>query len=175
MGCDIHCFAEVKIGGKWEFYGELDISRDYELFSSMAECGRNGYAKGHSDWMEGMRERWEPIVPNRGLPEDLTFMTRIFYNQMPLDAHGMSWLNRAEVKTIIDNHKIKCNKWDEEDGKDIHGRNISNNWFDFQYHQIGYLFGLSWTSFDPNKREQMDDEGFPKEVEDFRWVFWFDN
>lgn len=34
---------------------------------------------------------------------------------------------------------------------------------------LGYLFGNSWSDFTGHR------EDYPTEIEDLRWVFWFDN
>jgi hypothetical protein len=80
MGCDIHMQLEAKVDGRWEHVGELEVWRDYELFSCLAECGRN------------IDQR--PIVENRGVPDDANPYTKL--ELINPDIHSTSWLTEAE-------------------------------------------------------------------------------
>lgn len=126
MGCDIHCFAEYKIKGKWRFAKEVDISRDYALFGRMASCGRS------IDTV--------PINPNKGIPDDADFMTK-FYMDAFAD-HSHSWLTGNEVINLF--HEFPKLPFDHDQGESV--------WY-------------SW--------ERWPDSHWG--IEDFRWVFGFDN
>lgn len=90
-----------------------------------------------------------PICPPRGLPRDCSITTAFCAGRAKGHAHG--WLNATEIETVFDFH-----------------RHITkNNMLAFE--QWGYLFGNGWNNF----LEFRDD--FPKEIEDIRMVFWFDN
>lgn len=133
MGCDIHIYAEVKIGSTWHHYGEVECDRDYELFEKIA--GVRGDVS-------------ESIAEPRGVPQDATFMTRVHETREGEDAHTKTWLGADEIAAVA--------KWDKE-------RAFARRpW-------KGYLFGNLFESF----REYPSD--YPPEVEDLRFVIWFDN
>jgi len=135
MGCDIHFHQEVKINGTWHHYRELSIERNYRLFALMA--GVRNYGKV------------EPVAEAKGLPEDITFLTRYSYERWKDDYHHATWLDAEEIKEIIQKY-FKENIWDAEDTFD-------------------YLFGNSWRGFTDYPSDQ------PEGLENIRWVFWFDN
>lgn len=141
MGCDIHAHGEVKINGVWHHYSQPRIERWYGLFARMADV-RNDPTYGI-----------EPISPPRGIPEDITFITRFDYEDEC--GHSGSWLTGKEVEDL-------CAWVDEQRQKEI-GR-----YYSFQHHCIGYVFGNGW-----DVKKYPDD--YPKGVEDVRLVFWFDN
>jgi hypothetical protein len=138
MGCDIHCFAEVKINGRWEHYGEIRIFRNYALFSQMADCGRGV-------------ER--PISNNKGLPNDITFLTKYHRERWGGDGHSDSWFSPREVGRLF--------AWAEDD--------FAENFWRFELEQTGFLFGSGWADFEKYSEDR------PAGLEDFRWVFWFDS
>lgn len=135
MGCDIHVHAEVKIGGAWHHYATLDIARDYDLFSKMA----------------GVRGSLPPIVEPRGVPDDLSIITRLDWERGRSDWHNPSWLTTAEVGEI--------QGW--------HQQQHPGNWQIVR--EWGYLFGNNWGGFGKYPKD------YPPEIEDARLVFWFDN
>lgn len=62
MGCDIHMYVEYQRGGRtdWSNWGaRINPGRDYELFGKLA----------------GVRRKAAPLVPLRGIPSDISFMT----------------------------------------------------------------------------------------------------
>lgn len=135
MGCDIHLHQEVKINGEWHHYRHRSIDRSYKLFALMAGVRNNS--------------KLEPVVQPKGLPEDLTFLTRYDYEEnWGSDAHTPSWLDPQEVKQVIERFFTE-DIWEAE------------KWF-------GYLFGHSWTELLQYPSEM------PKGLEDYRFVFWFD-
>ncbi len=137
MGCDIHCFAEVKINGRWEHYGPLKIYRFYTVFNAMANCGR-----GDSEL--------RPKGGNRGIPRDSSFMTKFHADNYGEDGHSHSWLSRLEFSALIHHFKDDIDPSAQEQGKD-------------------YFFGNGWDLSRDNWNEYIP------EVQDVRWVFWFDN
>lgn len=146
MGCDIHLFGEVKIHDEWLHYGPLNMERDYSLYSKMA----------------GVRPRDGdvPLVLPKGLPPDISRMTRIQYKKDEGDAHHESWFTAkeiAEFATFVDAH------WKADH---YHG------FFGLTMKELGYIFGNAWTSFHKYPEERSI---FPDGLEDIRWIFWFDN
>jgi len=103
--------------------------------------------------MVGVRNssKIEPISRARGLPTDITKSTRYDYELWPEDYHHMSWLSAEEVD-VLEN-------WYNAEGTTVHGFNG----------EFGYLMGNSFGGFLRYPEERA--EG----LEDFRFVFWFDN
>lgn len=99
MGCDIHCWAEIKkehgwhpvLGdafaglGKW--YGDSPFEcRDYTLFSYLADV-RNS----HGAWTK-------PIDEPRGLPEDVSPYVQEQSDECGVDGHSHSYLSLRELE-----------------------------------------------------------------------------
>jgi hypothetical protein len=139
MGCDIHLHTEVKIGGTWHHYSERSVSRNYDLFALMA----------------GVRNRTgiTPISDPKGLPDDMSFMTRFAARWWQVDGHSHSWLGAEEI------HKLYELIQDKVD--------LSRD--------FGYCFGGYWSGFHEYRNNLEEGCGIPNEVEDVRFVFWFDN
>lgn len=134
MGCDIHVHAELKIDGKWEHYSCPDIKRNYRLFGLMA----------------GVRDySIQPIASPRGLPEDLSVITKIDAARMESDAHSHSYITPKEIVIV------------EESMDDMNGLTA--------FKETGWLFGNSWAGF-----VKYPEDNEPT-IQDIRWVFWFDN
>lgn len=136
MGCDIHLHIEIKIDGQWHHYACPKINRNYDLFSLMA----------------GVRGNLIAISEPKGLPDDISNITKINYNTYwSGDAHSKSYLNSDELvmlSTSINDH-LKL---------------------DLEHDILGcYLFGDSFDGFKLYRKI------YPKELEDVRFVFWFDN
>ena len=90
----------------------------------------------------------EAIAAPRGLPDDISEGTQLVYDYDEPDAHSMSYLTLIEISRL--------EKW----------------WNNQEYKQFfnsefGYLFG--------NDYSDLDELANPLEVEDVRFVFWFDN
>jgi hypothetical protein len=87
MGCDIHCYAEIKYRGKWRYAGEIEVDRDYELFTKMAgvrDCDKN----------------IEPISMPKGRPRDIDELTNCVMNMGNCD-HSESYLTFQEIKILF--------------------------------------------------------------------------
>lgn len=145
MGCDIHVHTEVKINGVWHHYGTPYISRSYSLFSRMANV-RNS-VKGSADYDE-------PISEPRGLPADVSFLTKFTSDDFDSDGHSHSWLSGEEMMGLEEWYKKQ--PWADK-----------NRGF-WGYETFGYCFGNGW-----HIAKYPDD--YPQGVEDARVVFWFDN
>src|ERR1035438_5267987 len=115
MGCDIHLHTEVKINGTWEHHSVAHIDRNYELFSKMADCGRDGECA--------------PLAPNRGIPADATSLTKFDCKIWSGCGHSHSWLNATEIFELCEwaNAKFLSTRlnWENEN--------------------IGFLFGGDWS------------------------------
>ena len=144
MGCDIHLHTEIKIRGGWQHYSAPDTPRCYPLFTKMAGVRAYGDEEPED----------QPIAKPRGIPEDISTVTRIDYDKWEDDRHSHSWLSADEI--------FELGMW-------LRKQNYkSDEYFDF-------LFGNHWESFaDPEYRSQRVNM-FPAELEDIRFVFWFDN
>lgn len=139
MGCDIHVCTEVKIDGKWHYYGNIEPDRDYQLFGKIC----------------GVRDDCiNPIVPIKGHPEDLDFMTLQHLKFWNEDAHSKTWLNSDEIDRLC--------KWYEQRPNSVIG-------FEKFCDTFGFVFGSSWVC---GKRYSQR----PHEIySDVRWIIWFDN
>ena len=104
--------------------------------------------------MAGVRNYEEvvPISSPKGLPSDPTFSTLFDATQWGLDGHSHSYLGAEEV--------IELYQWIDKEPKVI-----NQGWF---HDNFGWLFGNSFGSF------LKYSEDYPTELEDFRFVFWFD-
>ena len=142
MGCDIHVHTEVKINGEWHHLGHPQVDRHYALFAKMANVRNRGDIT--------------PIAEPRGLPADITFLTKLDAERWAGDAHSHSYLSPDEIEQL--------EEWYVEESKK-HAPD--------QYHYIerefDYLFGSSWNGFKKYPQENH------LKIEDARWVFWFDN
>lgn len=142
MGCDVHAVFEVKVDDKWEYYSSPRIQRNYNLFEKMAGV-RGDVANA--------------ISPPRGLPDDISVITKIEANHYGVDGHSHSWLSREEFKELYEYQK---NSYTLYGGTD---------WWRVDEEQYGYFFSNGFETFEPGA------EGYPKEIQDLRLVFWFDN
>lgn len=139
MGCDIHLHIEVKLRDNWEHYGVPSIDRRYRMFEKMA--GVRGEIKN-------------AIVPPKGLPGDMTALTKESAKRWESDGHSYSWLDVDEICQLED--------WlHQQDGGPFEN--------DLEHSILNtYLFGNSFTGL---KRYPGDTR---TDVTDVRFVFWFD-
>ena len=90
MGTDIHTHIEVKIKGReeWLHYSAPEVQRNYTIFGLMSDIGRD----------LGVR----PIVPPRGLPADLSVITRACWeaDSKHFWPHGASWLGVKDLRVL---------------------------------------------------------------------------
>lgn len=145
MGCDIHCFAEAKIDGKWIGLGETThVERNYQLFSKMAGVRQ----------CEGVT----PIAGPRGLPKDASELTKLHKEHWGVDGHSSSWLSAEEVNMV--------EEWVKDKEYRVSSGHIWRPIFD-------YVFGSGWdfNSYKVDGKYYDMPDGF----EDARVVFWFDN
>ena len=100
--------------------------------------------------MAGVRGDEEPIVKPKGLPRDVTNLTLKHFNSKICDWHHASWFNYDEIKELK-------SILDKTNG-------LMNSIF---MDSFGYVFGYSITS-DETLKDYFD-------IDDVRFVFWFDN
>ena len=112
MGCDIHCHSEVKIAGVWHHLNEIDVNRDYYLFSRLADVRQQ---------LDTPQQ-----YPVRGFPNDATLITRLDYESQGDDAHTPSWISAEEVEDL--------HEWYEEK---VFGYLLGWNWMDEQLKDKG--------------------------------------
>lgn len=86
MGCDIHAHIEILVDGKWEHYAALSLPRNYALFTKLA---------GVRD-VKGIT----PIAPPRGLPTDITFVTKLDLLRCGTCYHTPSWITAEEAEEV---------------------------------------------------------------------------
>jgi hypothetical protein len=151
MGCDIHAHVELRVAGKWEHYATPSIDRRYRLFGAMA----------------GVRGEVPAIVKPKGVPDDMSVITRLDWEKWGVDAHTPSWLNEEELDLLqkwLDAEKIKVDKKEEK---------YPCMFFDLEAGVLNrtYMFGNSLTAF----KHYTDYEYIPKNCDAVRLVFWFDN
>ena len=135
MGCDIHLHQEIKVKGKWLHYSHPNVNRDYRLFALLGNVRNYDECPFLSD--------------ERGLPADITDMTRLAAEYCKEDWHSHSYIERSEILRLEGLYN-KCTPRRDE------AFNLED--------VFGYLFGNGW-DYDP------PDMG----LEDVRWIFWFDN
>lgn len=92
------------------------------------------------------------ISPPKGLPDGLSLITKMDAEKWEADAHSHSWLSAEEFKGFYD--------W--------YCALDTGNFYKF-YDNFGFLFSNGFESFERGS------EDYPKEIEDFRFIFWFDN
>ena len=148
MGCDIHLHIELKIEGKWEHYGCPSIPRSYYLFTKLAG-------------VRASNPEIEPFSEPRGLPDDITLLTKMAVDRDGGDAHSKSWIDSNEIDQLeewVRTYLIKT--WNRS----------NSNWLDLEAHFLhSYCFGNSFAGI------KKYPESYPSSVEDVRFVFWFDN
>jgi len=133
MGCDIHLHSEVKINGQWHHYLKNRIERDYRLFAKMASVRNED-------------NKIMPISKPKGLPNDISLITKIDADQLGKDGHSHSWLGIEEIRQLQ---------------KEIGLTNFSETY--------PFLFGYLFYDLTSIQAE------ISPTIEDARFVFWFDN
>jgi hypothetical protein len=168
MATSIHLHTEVKINGKWHHYGNPAVGYKYRMFAKM--CGVR-----LTDDLD-----ITPINEPRGLPDDITEITKFDHSILGNDAHSQSWLNANEILlleefvTNLNEEDLKKAAEESEQKLKHSSENLGGMIFTITqpswYPEMiwGYLFGNSWGGF--TKYPEYNPEG----LEDIRFVFWFD-
>jgi hypothetical protein len=151
MGCDIHLHVEIRYKGKWEHYAMPRIECNYALFGIMA----------------GVRGPGPPIVKPKGVPKDMSVVTKLKYEHDWPDTHTPSWFNEKEIDKLVEWLKK------EERKANLKGERYPFMYFDLEAGILNgtYLFGNRLTAF----KHYNDIEYVPKECDAVRLVFWFDS
>lgn len=143
MGCDIHLHQEIKVDGRWEHYRACNVPRSYRLFCKMAGVRSSCCSGGHP----------KPISLPRGVPDDISVVTKLSLDRWDADGHSHSWLNASEIAEL--------EEW-------LRGEMAGDDW-KLERTYWGYLFENSWGGF---SKDPLD---YPERIEDIRFVFWFDS
>ena len=96
-----------------------------------------------------------PIVMPRGLPDDISFLTQFNSALWGEDGHSHSWLGAEEICWLAE-----------------YGENLNPDRF-WESSQFGYVFGNYFSTFHEYKGQE--NSGIPEQLQDVRFVFWFDN
>jgi hypothetical protein len=152
MGCDIHAHVEIRYNGQWEHYATPSISRWYELFGIMA----------------GVRYETKPIVEPKGVPADMSTVTRLDWERWGVDAHTASWFNEDEIDQL--SAWLAQRKNEADPNEDTAASFLR---YDLEHGILNktYMFGNSLTAF----KHYDDTEYLPKGCDAVRLIFWFDN
>lgn len=150
MGYDIHAHVEIRYQGKWEHYSVPHIDRWYELFEIMSSVRRDV----------------TPIVEPKGVPDDMSVITRLDWERGEGDACTASWFNEDEIAKLED--WLKAQK-EIADAKEEYAWNQ----YDLESGVLGgtYMFGNGLVSF----QKYPDTYHIPKGFDAVRLIFWFDN
>lgn len=153
MGCDIHLHTEVKIGGAWHHYSHPNVNRWYGLFTKMAG-------------VRGVRDV-TPISHPKGLPDLPSYLTALDAERWEQDGHSHSWLDAREIAEVHD--------WVQK----VYDEHYDEGNYRYPEQQWGYLFNSGWDAFHKYKNADGSHNdsatSIPPEIQDIRWVFWFDN
>jgi hypothetical protein len=93
-----------------------------------------------------------PISMPRGLPSDISPVTSLDRQIWGSDGHSDSFITSSEIPLV---EKRWLSREDSRGG----------------IRQVGTCFGTDWADF----HDRIDFDGHRKNIEDVRWVFWFDN
>ncbi|WP_205789709.1 hypothetical protein [Microvirga makkahensis] len=98
MGCDIHCYAERRVGDGWEMIQGLYPfqDRNYTIFAFLADV--------HNE--VGVQSIAQP----RELPADISDGVVVNFWHCRDDAHSLSWLSMSELNDYDYDRTIKVEK-----------------------------------------------------------------
>lgn len=138
MGASIHCHLEVFDGDKWYHWSAPCIYRDSIFFDLVAEI----YGKLDS------------IVPLRGLPDDMSEVTKICYEQDKESyyPHHEGWLSAQELDLL----QLRLVQYYKKiPTKNPREYDLEDHYFHTYIHGNSIVLHQGW--------------------EDARFIFWFDN
>lgn len=133
-------------------YGEIRIDGLWHNYL------RGNFRRNYSVFSKMGSERdpeIKPIVEQKGLPEDCGKIAKIAYEDMAVDFHHMSWFDLNEINQL----------WDYCAGLQ-QSKVLPDNYL---FYAMGWLFGNYWQDFAKYR------SNYPQEIEQIRWVFWFDS
>jgi hypothetical protein len=99
---------------------------------------------------------YTPLCQPKGLPADASFTTRWDSKRWRGDGHSHSWFSAQELVQLEA-------AWEALLGEDFDQLRDGLERF------AGYVCGNSWAGFTRYPEDR------PKDLEDVRWCFWFDN
>ena len=143
MGCDIHGHIEIRYKGEWVHYSQLNINWNYQLFSKMAGVRSNNNYDNNEF----------PISLPKGIPGNISIVTKIDYERWGCDAHSASWFNEEEIDRL----------------KEWLKRYYPSLSFERDILHYTYLFGSELTDF------KHYNDCIVEGVDSIRLIFWFDN
>jgi hypothetical protein len=146
MGCDIHMHVEVKINNTWHHFSAQHVGRNYDLFDRLSNVRGNDY---------------EGIARDRDIPEDASMITKLMYRRDGDDAHTPGYITSEEIKTFLPVWNSKTKQYESELPT-------------FRNDDLDYFFGNGYQEWYEHVKGT-GDSCIPEEVEDFRFVFWYDN
>ena len=132
-------------------FGEVKIAGKWHLHSKF-EIGQSYSLFNKIAGINTEHYSEDILVPLKGMPEDVSLVPLRYFQNLHEDAHSATWFSQSEIKELIDWMKRKgrytCSDIDQT---------------------FGYVFGQYWSNALSHK------EYIPKDLEDVRFVFWFDN
>lgn len=127
---------------------EIKINNEWHHYACPS-ISRDYYLFGK---MAGIRVNNGPISEPKGISADISLITKLSLKEWESDAHSISWFDVVEIGILED---------------DL----LNNTSQDLEYDILKgtYLFGNSFSGFKEYP------EQYPEELQDVRFVFWFDN
>ena len=122
----------------------------------IARCRRNYRLFAKMADVRNLLTHITPIAQPRGIPKNATELTKFDNKKWGVDGHSHSWIGAKEIKEL--------KEWYEKNH--YPGEKVEPWWFEDEF---GYLFGNGWDGFIKYP------EDYSKDVEDIRFIFWFDN
>ena len=160
MGCDIHLFREHKVEGKWfssdAWYQESEESRHTEPgtlhLSVVHEMDQPGRCYAAFGLLAGVRTEYDYSLPEKGIPDDVSWLVEQEFIGWDVDAHTPSFINYIELQEL----RVKLGLLLSESSEDVST-------------QKRYLENLVEYLEDANPSIYIPGDS------DRRLVFWFDN
>lgn len=146
MGCDIHICVEVQLAnGRWEFFGYTSMNRSYSMFTKIAGV-RAGLTASRGYEIE-------PIALPRGIPDDISPLTKAYVQDWDCDGHSHTWLSSDEFREL--------DRWRKE--------RWPNPYYDSMLEGF-WFFGNHLEDWRPSRPAEAESP-----IQDYRLVIWFDN
>lgn len=168
MGCDIHCFAEVRNNGKWEKVGKVfaDAYTDVVLTDEPF----NGRSYGLFGWLADVRNYSQsPVIAEpRGLPRDLSPEVNEQFEYWEPDAHTYSWLLLSELLAADYEQVIWDRRITRREAQGFYNGAALANEGEGEHMTLRAFLGEGYFEV----LEALKALGAPDNV---RIVFWFDN
>ncbi|WP_051294167.1 hypothetical protein [Pseudoduganella violaceinigra] len=100
MGADIHLWVETRVAKSWQFANRYTTdTTDPEAWVEWEEpfCERNYLLFALLANVRNARTKFEPIVPVRGVPTDISEVGARIVREWEFDGHSHSWATAAEL------------------------------------------------------------------------------